>query len=90
MAGVIIGGTSLLGGVGTLAGTFGGIMIVVTINNGLVLLNVNQFWQQVVVGIIIMCAVVIDQTTRTYLARRGDHRSDAPRTPLSLGRARSQ
>jgi len=48
-------------------------MIVVTINNGLVLLNVNQFWQQVVVGVIIMFAVVIDQVTRTYFERRGDH-----------------
>jgi len=73
VAGVIIGGTSLLGGLGTLVGTFGGIMIVVTINNGLVLLNVNQFWQQVVVGVIIMFAVVIDQVTRTYFERRGDH-----------------
>jgi len=90
VAGVIIGGTSLLGGVGSLAGTFGGVMIVVTINNGLILLNVNQFWQQVVVGLIIMCAVVIDQTTRAYLARRGDHRTEAPRRPLTLGRARSQ
>jgi ribose/xylose/arabinose/galactoside ABC-type transport system permease subunit len=68
VAGVIIGGTSLAGGVGTLVGTFGGIMIVVTINNGLVLLNVSQFWQQVVVGIIIMCAVVIDQVTQNIVA----------------------
>jgi ribose/xylose/arabinose/galactoside ABC-type transport system permease subunit len=73
VAGVIIGGTSLLGGLGTLVGTFGGIMIVVTINNGLVLLNVSQFWQQVVVGILIMLAVVIDQTTRGYFERRGDN-----------------
>ncbi len=64
VAGVIIGGTSLTGGVGSLWGTFGGIMIVVTIGDGLTLLNVSQFWQQVLVGVIIMGAVLIDQATR--------------------------
>lgn len=70
VAGVIIGGTSLTGGVGSLMGTFGGIMIIVTINDGLVLLNVSQFWQQLVVGVIIMAAVLIDQTARGYLNSR--------------------
>jgi ribose transport system permease protein len=70
VAGVIIGGTSLTGGVGSLVGTFGGIMIIVTINDGLVLLNINQFWQQVVVGLIIMGAVLIDQAARGYLNSR--------------------
>jgi ribose/xylose/arabinose/galactoside ABC-type transport system permease subunit len=64
VAGVIIGGTSLTGGVGSLWGTFGGIMIVVTIADGLTLLNVSQFWQQILVGVIIMGAVLIDQATR--------------------------
>jgi ribose/xylose/arabinose/galactoside ABC-type transport system permease subunit len=82
VAGVIIGGTSLTGGVGTLVGTFGGIMIVVTINNGLVLLNVNQFWQQVVVGLIIMAAVVIDQITRGYLAAHSGERRRSRWLPL--------
>jgi ribose/xylose/arabinose/galactoside ABC-type transport system permease subunit len=67
VAAVIIGGTSLNGGVGSLLGTLGGVMIIVTINDGLVLLNVSQFWQQVVVGIIIMGAVLIDQAARGYL-----------------------
>jgi ribose/xylose/arabinose/galactoside ABC-type transport system permease subunit len=67
VAGVIIGGTSLTGGVGSLLGTFGGIMIVVTINDGLVLLNVSQFWQQVAVGVIILGAVLLDQTVRGYV-----------------------
>ena len=83
VAGVIIGGTSLNGGVGSLFGTLGGIMIIVTINDGLVLLNVSQFWQQVVVGIIIMGAVLIDQAARGYMSsgwldrvlRRGQQRS---------------
>lgn len=70
VAGVIIGGTSLTGGVGSLAGTFGGILIVVTINDGLTLLNVSQFYQQIAVGVIIMAAVLIDQAARGYLVRR--------------------
>jgi ribose transport system permease protein len=70
VAGVIIGGTSLTGGVGSLVGTFGGIMIVVTINDGLTLLNVSQFYQQVAVGVIILAAVLIDQGTRGYLRSR--------------------
>lgn len=70
VAGVIIGGTSLTGGVGSLVGTFGGIMIVVTINDGLTLLNVSQFYQQVAVGVIIMAAVLIDQGARGYLRSR--------------------
>jgi ribose transport system permease protein len=73
VAGVIIGGTSLTGGVGSLIGTFGGIMIIVTINDGLVLLNISQFWQQVAVGVIIMGAVLIDNAVRGALdtPRRG-------------------
>jgi ribose transport system permease protein len=77
IAGVIIGGTSLRGGVGTLLGTLGGVLVVETINDGLTLLNVSQFWQQVAVGVIIMLAVLVDQSARSYftsgrLGRRGD------------------
>jgi ribose transport system permease protein len=68
IAGVIIGGTSLRGGVGSLVGTLGGVLVVETINDGLTLLNVSQFWQQVAVGVIIMLAVLVDQTARGYFA----------------------
>lgn len=71
IAGVIIGGTSLTGGVGSLVGTFAGVLIVATINNGLTILNVQQFWQQVVVGVIIMCAVLIDQAAKGYISIGG-------------------
>ena len=67
VAAVIIGGTSLTGGVGSLAGTFAGVLIVVTIGDGLTLLNVSQFWQQILVGVIIMASVLIDQATRGSL-----------------------
>jgi ribose/xylose/arabinose/galactoside ABC-type transport system permease subunit len=68
IAGVIIGGTSLRGGVGSLVGTLGGVLVVETINDGLTLLNVSQFWQQVAVGVIIMLAVVVDQGAREYFS----------------------
>ncbi len=81
VAGVIIGGTSLTGGVGTLIGTFGGILITVTISNGLVLLNISQFWQQVVVGVIILGAVLIDQIAKGTLLSGGSRRSLLGRRP---------
>jgi ribose/xylose/arabinose/galactoside ABC-type transport system permease subunit len=64
VAGVIIGGTSLTGGRGSLMGTLGGVLITVTISDGLVLLNVSQYWTQVIIGVIIMLAVLLDQTVR--------------------------
>jgi ribose/xylose/arabinose/galactoside ABC-type transport system permease subunit len=64
VAGVIIGGTSLTGGRGSLLGTLGGVLITVTISDGLVLLNVSQYWTQVIIGVIIMVAVLMDQTIR--------------------------
>ncbi|MCI0678377.1 MAG: ABC transporter permease [Actinobacteria bacterium] len=69
VAGVMIGGVSLFGGRGNLIGTLGGVLIIVTIYNGLVLLNVNPFWQQVVVGVIILGAVLIDQWAKGRLSK---------------------
>jgi len=61
IAAVVIGGTSLSGGVGTVAGTVIGAVIIGVLNNGLVLLDVSPFWQQVVKGIVILLAVIIDK-----------------------------
>jgi ribose transport system permease protein len=64
IAAVVIGGTSLTGGVGNIVGTLAGVLIIITIQNGLVLLNVQAFWQQIVVGAIIALAVLIDQAAK--------------------------
>jgi ribose/xylose/arabinose/galactoside ABC-type transport system permease subunit len=64
VAAVVIGGTSLFGGVGSVTGTAVGVLIITTINNGMVLLNVPDFWQQIVVGCIILAAMVLDQITK--------------------------
>jgi len=61
IAAVVIGGTSLSGGKGTVWGTVIGAVIIGILNNGLVLLNVSPFWQQVVKGSVILLAVIIDK-----------------------------
>lgn len=61
IAAVVIGGTSLNGGKGSVWGTVIGAVIIGVLNNGLVLLNVSPFWQQVVKGGVILLAVIIDK-----------------------------
>lgn len=61
IAAVVIGGGSLSGGRGTIVGTVVGALIIGVLNNGLVLLNVSPFWQQVVKGFVILLAVIMDR-----------------------------
>jgi inositol transport system permease protein len=61
IAAVVIGGTSLAGGVGTIAGTLLGVLLIGTINNGLDLLGVSSYYQAVVKGVIIVGAVWLDR-----------------------------
>ncbi|NLG88624.1 MAG: ABC transporter permease [Clostridiaceae bacterium] len=60
IAAVVIGGTSMSGGVGTVGGTFIGILIIGVLTNGLNLMGIDSFWQEVFKGIIILFAVIID------------------------------
>ena len=64
IAAVVIGGTSLFGGTGSIWGTVIGACIPVTLNYGFNILGVSSFWQLVAVGIIIIAAVLVDQTRR--------------------------
>lgn len=61
IAGVVIGGTSLSGGIGTITGTMIGALIIGVLNNGLDLLHVSAYWQQIVKAFIIVGAVLIDK-----------------------------
>lgn len=61
IAAVVIGGTSLSGGRGSILGTVVGCLIIGVLNSGLVLLDVSPFWQQVVKGSVILLAVAIDR-----------------------------
>jgi ribose transport system permease protein len=61
IAAVVIGGTSLSGGRGSICGTVLGCLIIGVLNNGLVLLEVSPFWQQVIKGFVILAAVAVDK-----------------------------
>jgi len=61
IAAVVIGGTSLSGGKGSVLGTVLGCLIIGMLNNGLVLLEVSPFWQQVIKGFVILAAVALDR-----------------------------
>jgi ribose transport system permease protein len=60
IAAVVIGGVSMSGGVGTVGGMVIGVLIVGVITNGLNLMSINPFWQEVFKGIIILAAVIVD------------------------------
>lgn len=64
IAAVIIGGTSLSGGEGTIVGTIIGVLIMGVLNNGIVLLGVSPFWQMTIIGVVIILAVAVDMWTR--------------------------
>lgn len=61
IAAAVIGGTSLKGGSGTIIGTLTGALIIGVMNNGLDLLAVSSYWQQIVKGLIIILAVMLDR-----------------------------
>jgi ribose transport system permease protein len=61
IAAIILGGTSLYGGRGSVWGTLLAVLILGTLNNGLTLLDVSSFWQDVTRGAVLMLAVSLDQ-----------------------------
>ncbi|WP_269859173.1 ABC transporter permease/substrate-binding protein [Streptomyces sp. RPT161] len=64
IAAVVIGGASLAGGTGGASGTLVGALILAVLRNGLNLLSVSAFWQQVVIGVVIALAVLLDTVRR--------------------------
>lgn len=61
IAAVVLGGTSLSGGRGSMGGTLIGAFVIGVLNDGLVMMGVSSFWQQVIKGSVIVLAVIIDQ-----------------------------
>ena len=61
IAAVVLGGTSLMGGRGTIGGTLVGAFVIGVLADGLVLLGVSEFWQMVIKGLVIVLAVILDQ-----------------------------
>ena len=64
IAAVVIGGTSLFGGIGTMLGTLFGVFIPAVLQNGFVIIGVNPFWQSIAVGAVLIAAVYFDQLRR--------------------------
>lgn len=65
MASVIIGGTSMMGGTGSILGSFLGCLLLAVINNGLVLMRVSTNWQNMIFGIILVISLIIDKYRRS-------------------------
>ncbi|GAB3618577.1 ABC transporter permease [Okibacterium endophyticum] len=84
IAAVVIGGTSLFGGIGTIFGTIVGLFIPAVLQNGFVITGVQPFWQQVAVGAVLIGAVYVDQARRAS-AMRGAKKEN-PWTRLLRGR----
>ncbi|ROR27352.1 ribose transport system permease protein [Mobilisporobacter senegalensis] len=70
LSAVILGGAGLTGGKGTILGTFIGVFVLSTLNNGMVMLNIQTFWQQVIVGTVLLIAVAIDAIKGGSLKRK--------------------
>jgi ribose transport system permease protein len=70
IAAVVIGGTSLFGGYGLVIGTVIGALIPAVLANGLVIVSVSSFWQNVAVGVVLVVAVYLDQLRRRKQFRR--------------------
>ena len=64
IAAAVIGGTSLLGGVGTVAGAIMGALLMESLNNGMSLMNLPSYWQQIAVGFVLLVAVYLDVRSR--------------------------
>ena len=64
IAGVVIGGTSLFGGAGLIAGTIIGLFIPAVLQSGFIIVGIQPFWQEIVVGAVLIIAVYVDQINR--------------------------
>ena len=69
IAAVVLGGTSLMGGRGSIGGTIIGAFVIGALADGLVLLGVSEFWQIVIKGLVIVLAVILDQMQQRYSRR---------------------
>ncbi|MFC5828404.1 ABC transporter permease [Nonomuraea insulae] len=81
IAAVVIGGAALSGGRGTIRGTLIGAFVIGFLVDGLVLVGVSQFWQQIIKGAVIIVAVALDQLQQTLQKRRSGKAALSPPQP---------
>lgn len=70
LSAVILGGAGLSGGRGTVVGTFIGVMVLSTLNTGMTMLSISSFWQDVIIGIVLLISVSIDAIKSGSLRRK--------------------
>lgn len=82
IAAAVLGGTSLMGGKGTISGSVVGALVIAVLVDGLVLRGVSDFWQMIITGVVIVIAVAIDQVQFNpgAIARRGPPGGDKKKT----------
>jgi ribose transport system permease protein len=64
IAAIVLGGTSLMGGRGSLVGTLIGALFIGVLSNGMTLMNIESFYQQIIMGFVILLAVLVDKLRR--------------------------
>jgi simple sugar transport system permease protein len=70
LAAVVLGGANIFGGSGSLAGTFMGVALLAMLGNGLTLIGISSYWNDVVIGIVLLVGVTFSSLQRMYLAGR--------------------
>lgn len=80
IAAVVLGGTALIGGEGRIGGTVIGVAILASLSNGLNILGVSSFWQQVATGVVLVLVVALDQFRRRLSGRAARNNPSTPKT----------
>jgi ribose/xylose/arabinose/galactoside ABC-type transport system permease subunit len=83
----VVGGASLIGGKGTALGALLGAVILQMISNGLVILNIPQNYSQIVIGLVVIAAVLLDQFNAAMAQRRLLARTSAIKKEMAAGGA---
>lgn len=72
ITGVVLGGVSINGGEGSILGVIVGVLLMSTLQNGMVLMNISEFWQKVVKGIVLILAVSLDRIVQKSKQKAGE------------------
>ncbi len=70
LSAVILGGAGLSGGRGTIIGTFIGVMVLCSLSTGMTMLSISSFWQDVIVGLVLLLSVSVDAIKSGSLKRK--------------------